>query len=273
MHESWSIARVGVHSVCLLTALDSVTRWQHCMEWFYMSSLHNVFCSSGMELTEIRTKYVHGNRLAALMHVHRLWYTWSSKLNTNVHSNNSLDSLINVNLATVTALHRYFSVQSTHPRLRCYCHTFHLFPLSLTVFLAACNGHAWQCVLLQFKGRMVTSDAYCTGIWTLNLLQCRGIDLHGEDGDLPPMRPCVVSLLTKCRSSVTFGRHVAQSTRWLPTGWHLTHHLSFSPVSFLSFVVETCTIFTEHKSIWIALTLICSTLYLMCLQQLQYNTC
>ena len=60
-----------------------------------MSSLHNVFCSSAVELTEIRTKYVHGNRLAALMHVHRLWYTWSSKLNTNVHSNNSLDSLIN----------------------------------------------------------------------------------------------------------------------------------------------------------------------------------
>ena len=49
-----------------------------------MSSLHNVFCSSAMELTEIRTKYVHGNRLAALMHVHRLWYTWSSKLNTNI---------------------------------------------------------------------------------------------------------------------------------------------------------------------------------------------
>ena len=60
------------------------------LEWFYMSSLHNVFCSSAVELTEIRTKYVHGNRLAALMHAHRLWYTWSSKLNTNVHSNNSL---------------------------------------------------------------------------------------------------------------------------------------------------------------------------------------
>ena len=84
-----------------------------------MSSLHNVFCSSAMELTEIRTKYVHGNRLAALMHAHRLWYSWSSKLNTKVHSNNSLDSLINVNLTTVTALHHYFTVQSTHPRLWC----------------------------------------------------------------------------------------------------------------------------------------------------------
>ena len=60
------------------------------LEWFHMSSLHNVFCSSAMELTEIRTKYVHGNGLAALMHAHRLWYTWSSKLNTNKHSNNSL---------------------------------------------------------------------------------------------------------------------------------------------------------------------------------------
>ena len=55
-----------------------------------MSSLHNVFCSSAMELIEICTKYVHGNRLAALMHVHRLWYTWSSKLNTNIQQSSLL---------------------------------------------------------------------------------------------------------------------------------------------------------------------------------------
>ena len=128
--------------VCLLTVItpSQVT----ALEWFYMSAVHNVFCSSAMELTEIRTKYVHGNRLAALLHVYRLWYTWSSKLNTNVHSNNSLDSLMNVNLTTVTALHHYFTVQSTHPRLRCCRHTFHLFPLSLMVFLAACKGHTRQ---------------------------------------------------------------------------------------------------------------------------------